>query len=241
MLAESIQFYNKAEIMSSIYQQVLGSDFKRLHPQIQKRFGFSSDDKIACIGKGIMQSVWYGKPYTLPFLYLGTWRNIMFPQKGKNVPFSIENYAYKDKFGRETVTWVRKYHFPNRERRFDATMIYSNKRKRIVDYLGTHQHLAVDIEITVAENGGLNLTSGEQRFYEGIICFKFPMLFSGKANVCEWFDDREQKFKISVVVTNKTWGNLFGYEGTFEAEYIPVNSITDIPKDVLPIREEIRE
>ena len=227
--------------MSSIYQQVLGSDFQKLHPQIQKRFGFNSDDKIASIGKGIMQSVWYGKPYTLPFLYIGTWRNIMFPQKGKDVPFTIENYAYKDKFGRETVTWVRKYRFPNGERRFDATMIYSNKRKRIVDYLGTHQHLAVDIEMTVTENGGLNLTSGEQRFYEGVIGFKFPMLFSGKANVCEWFDDKEQKFKISVVVTNKTWGKLFGYEGTFEAENIPVNSMTDIPKDVLPIREEIRE
>ena len=241
MFAESIQLYNKAETMSSIYQQVLGSDFQKLHPLIQKRFGFNSDDKIASIGKGIMQSVWYGKPYTLPFLYVGTWRNIMFPQKGKDVPFTIENYAYKDKFGRETVTWVRKYRFSNRERRFDATMIYSNKRKRIVDYLGTNQHLAVDIEMTVAENGGLNLSSGEQRFYEGAIGFKFPMLFSGKANVCEWFDDKEQKFKISVVVTNKTWGKLFGYEGTFEAEYIPVNSMTDIPKDVLPIREEIRE
>jgi hypothetical protein len=66
-------------------------------------------------------------------------------------------------------------------------------------------------------------------------------LFSGRANVCEWFDDIEQKFKISVIVTNKFWGKLFGYEGTFEVEYIPVNSIIDIPKDVLPIREEIRE
>lgn len=227
--------------MSSIYQQVLGSDFQKLHPQIQKRFGFNSNDKIASIGKGIMQNVWYGKLYTLPFLYIGAWRNIMFPQEGKNISFTIENYAYKDKFGRETVTWIRKYQFPNRERRFDATMIYSEKRKRIVDYLGTHQHLAVDIEMTVAENGGLNLSSGEQRFYERAIGFKFPMLFSGKANVCEWFDDKEQKFKISVVVNNKTWGKLFGYEGTFETEYIPVSSIADIPKDVLPKREEIRE
>ncbi len=56
--------------MNSIYQQVLGSDFQKLHPQIQKRFGFNSEDKIAAIGKGVMQSVWYGKPYTLPFLYL---------------------------------------------------------------------------------------------------------------------------------------------------------------------------
>ncbi|MDX5339379.1 MAG: DUF4166 domain-containing protein [Cyclobacteriaceae bacterium] len=227
--------------MKSIYQQVLGSEFDRLHPQIQKRFGFNSNDKIASIGKGVMQSVWYGKPYTLPFLYIGTWRNIMFPQKGKDIPFTIENYAYKDKFGRETVTWVRKYQFPKRIRRFDATMIYSEKRKRIVDYLGTHQHLAVDIEMTVAENGGIKLRSGEQRFYEGFLDFKFPMLFSGVANVCEWYDDKEQKFKISVVVSNKAWGKLFGYEGTFEAEYKTINSIADIPKDVMPLREEIRE
>lgn len=227
--------------MSSIYQQVLGSDFQKLHPKIQKRFGFNSDDKIASVGKGVMQKIWYGKFYTLPFLYIGTWRNIMFPQKGKNIPFTIENYAYQDKFGRETVTWIRKYKFPKRIRRFDATMIYSKNRKSIVDYLGTHQHLAVDIDIAVAENGGLNLTSGEQRFYEGWINFKFPKLFSGKATVCEWFDDKEQKFKISVEVVNKIWGKLFGYEGTFEIEYLSVNSIADIPKDVFPVREEIRE
>lgn len=227
--------------MKSIYQQGLGSDFDKLHPEIQKRFGFNSNDNIASIGRGVMQSIWYGKPYTLPFLYIGTWRNIMFPQKGKNIPFTIENYAYKDTFGRETVTWVRKYQFPKQMRRFDASMIYSEQRNRIIDYLGTHQHLAVDIEMTVAENGGIKLRSGEQRFYEGFLSFKFPMLFSGEANVCEWFDDKEQKFKISVVVSNKTWGNLFGYEGTFEVDYIDVNSKADIPKDVMPIREEIRE
>ena len=227
--------------MSSIYQQALGADFQKLHPQIQKRFGFTSEDKIASIGNGVMQRVWYGKWYTLPFLYIGTWRNIMFPQQGEHVPFTIENYAYKDKFGRETVTWVRKYRFPDRERRFDATMIYSNKRNRIVDYLGTHQHLAVDIDLKVAENGGLLLTSGEQRFYEGPIGFKFPMLLSGKAKVCEWFDDKENQFKISVIVTNKTWGTLFGYEGTFAVTYVPTPSKAAIPVDVLPVREEIRE
>ena len=67
------------------------------------------------------------------------------------------------------------------------------------------------------------------------------MIFSGEENVYEWYDDKEQKFKISVIVSNKRWGNLFGYEGTFETEYILVNSVADIPKDVFPIREEIRE
>jgi hypothetical protein len=48
-----------------------------------------------------------------------------------------------------------------------AYMIYSERRHRIVDYLGTHQHLAVAIDLRVASNGGLCLRSGAQRFYEG--------------------------------------------------------------------------
>ena len=47
--------------MSSIYQQVLGADFYRLHPQIQRRFGFSSSDGIAAVGKGVMAEVWKGR------------------------------------------------------------------------------------------------------------------------------------------------------------------------------------
>ena len=110
--------------MTSIYQRILGSDFHRLHPQIQRRFGFCSDDGIAAVGTGVMEEIWRGPFYTLPFLYVGTWRRIMFPEYGTNVPFTIENYAYRDSFGRETVTWVRTFEIRKR-RRFDATMIHS--------------------------------------------------------------------------------------------------------------------
>ena len=79
--------------------------------------------------------------------------------------------------------------------------------------LGTHQHLAVDLEISVAENGGLRLRSTEQRFYEGPVAFRFPLAFSGVAEVCEWWDEAAQCFRIKVDVTNRRWGPLFGYEG----------------------------
>ena len=46
-------------------------------------------------------------------------------------------------------------------------MIYSEARGCIVDYLGSHEHLAVDIDLSVDEEGGLRLRSGAQRFYEG--------------------------------------------------------------------------
>jgi hypothetical protein len=225
--------------MSSIYAQLLGSDFARLHPRIQERFGFSSADGVAAIGRGTMEELWHGRPYTLPFLYVGAWRRIMFPERGRDVPFTIENYAYLDRFGRETVTWVRTFQ-TRRPRRFDAYMISSAKRGRIVDYLGSHQHLAVDIDLAVDEQGGLRLTSGAQRFYEGPIGFNFPLAFSGIAQVREWYDDALGKFRIDVAVRNRTWGPLFGYRGAFDVEWLTVRP-GEVPAHVRPLREERRE
>ena len=225
--------------MTSIYQLALGQEFERLHPQVQRRFGFSSADGVAAVGRGTMEEIWHGRPYTLPFLYVGTWRRIMFPERGRNVPFTIENYAYVDGYGRETVTWVRTF-WTRQRRRFDATMIYSRQRGCIVDYLGSHQHLAVDIHLAVDERGGLHLRSGAQRFYEGPVGFTFPLFFSGIADVHEWYDEAAGLFRIAVKVGNRRWGPLFGYHGHFQVEWQRVGP-DGVPAHVKPLREERRE
>jgi hypothetical protein len=223
--------------MSSIYQRALGDHFHRLHPQIQRRFGFSSADSVASIGTGVMEEIWKGPLYTEPFLRVGSRRRIMFPETGRNIPFRIENYAFIDRFGRETVSWIRTFQ-SRRTRRFDAYMIYSEARGRIVDYLGSHQHLAVDIDLSVDDRGGLRVRSGAQRFYEGLIGFSFPMIFSGVADVREWYDDAAQCFRIVVDVHNRVWGPLFGYRGSFTVEW---KTIRDVPGHILPVRQEQRD
>jgi len=222
----------------SIYEEALGDKFNLLHPKIQERFGFSSKDRRASIGMGVMERLWRGKFFTLPFLYLGSWRRIMFPESGTNVPFTIRNFAYVDPFGRETVTWIRNFK-TRHPRRFDAYMIYSKERGCVVDYLGTHQHLAVDLQLSVDERGGLRLKSTSQRFYEGMIGFRFPLAISGVADVCEWYEERDQKFHIDVNVHNDTWGPLFGYTGSFDVDWVNVDG--GIPADVIPRRYERRE
>jgi hypothetical protein len=119
-------------------------------------------------------------------------------------------------------------------------MVYSPRRGRIVDYLGSHQHLAVDLDLAVNERGGLCIRSGAQRFYEGRLGFTCPTFFSGIADVCEWYDDAIQKFCISVHVHNRTWGALFGYRGTFDVEWRPIVS-GYLPAHVRPLRLEARE
>jgi hypothetical protein len=225
--------------MMSIYEQALGSDLHRLHPQIQRRFGLTSAGGLAAIGSGTMERIWHGAFYTLPFLYIGSWRRIMFPEHGRNVPFTIENYAFVDDAGRESVTWVRTFK-TRKTRRFDAYMVYNQRRGRIVDYLGSHEHLAVDLDLAVDERGGLRIRSGAQRFYEGVVGFSFPLFFSGIADVCEWYDDADQRFHIDVKVHNRTWGPLFGYRGAFDVEWRPVEPNT-LPAHLRPMRTERRD
>lgn len=225
--------------MTSIYEQALGAGFKQLHPKIQERFGFGSKDHIASIGEGIMEEIWYARWAALP-LHLGTTRHIMFPNRGEGVPFRIENYAYQDEWGRETVTWCRSFDFPGLRRWFDATMIYSEQRSCVVDYLGNKQHLAVDLRITTEDNGGIRIQSGEQRFYEGLLRFRVPPWFTGTADVCEWYDDGIQKYRISVQVNNPIFGPVFRYKGSFQARTIAVRK-DEVPPHVKPRRVEVRE
>jgi hypothetical protein len=224
--------------MTSIFQRHLGSDFARLHPQVRQRFGFAADDGVACVGTGVMQRIWRGACFTLPFLYLGTTRHILFPEQGMDVPFTIENYAYRDASGRETVSFVRTFRLPRRSRRFDATMVYSAVRGTVVDYLGTHQHLAVDLDISVDDRGGLWIRSRGQRLYEGPLAVGIPGLLRGDATVHEWFDDTVGAFRIEVRVEHRRFGPLFGYRGSFTTRYLPA---APVPAHVRPTRECVRE
>lgn len=79
-------------------------------------------------------------------------------------------------------------------------MILSSSRGKVIDYLGAHQHLAVDIHCSVDDHGGMCIRSGDQRFYEGPIAFRIPSLFSGVAEVREWWDTEGERFGIDVHV-----------------------------------------
>ena len=222
--------------MTSIFERALGDDFGRLSPMLQKRFGVGLDAGYGCVGTGTMSSIRRGPWWVVPFLYIGKLRNILIPDVGQNVPFIIENFAYHDPFGRETVTFVREYQVGRKPSRFDATMILSNGR--ILDYLGTHQHLAVDLDLRVEDDGSLRLASNAQRFYEGrLIAFRFPMIFSGRAQLHERFDEEARVYRIRMEVHNRLFGFLFGYEGEFTCDFPPA---TDAPERLKPVRHERR-
>lgn len=223
--------------MTSIYERELGEDFADLHPKIRERFGFTSDDGVACIGRGTMDYVRNGGPHVYPFLLIGSTHNTMFPEENTAVPFEVRNYAYGDEYGRETVTWLRRFQMP-KERRFDAAMIYSEERDCIVDYLGADHHLAVDIDLSVSEAGGVRLRTGAQRFYKFGLAFDFPLVLSACADVHEWYDEEAETYRITVEVTNRLFGLVFEYSGRFDVEWIDCETA---PQEVRPRSPTRRE
>ncbi|MEU7279484.1 DUF4166 domain-containing protein [Streptomyces sp. NPDC045431] len=225
--------------MTSIFARAMGADFDRLHPQLRRRFSVGLDSGEACTGHGVMDRIWHGRAFVKPFLALGGTRNILIPRTGRDIPFTIENVPYTDSHGRETVTFVRTFALPGGPRRFDATMVYSGERDCVLDYLGTHQHLASDLRFTAEPDGSLLIRSGEHRFREGAVDVRVPELISGDAEVRESYDDATGRFRIRVRVVNRRFGPLFGYEGSFTAAYTDVRS-HGVRAGLRPVREEIR-
>ncbi|SCE88619.1 protein of unknown function (DUF4166) [Micromonospora viridifaciens] len=220
--------------MTSVFQRALGADFDRLHPALRRRFGVDGDTDLGCVGSGVMDRIWRGPVFTAPFLRLGALRHVLFPETGVDIPFTIENWAYTDSYGRPTLTFVRTFDVAaHRRRRFDATMAWSPRRRVLIDYLGTHQHLAVELHLGVDAAGALTIRSGAQRFRGGVPC---PAALSGEANLREWYDDRAGRFRIEVSVANPRFGPIFGYSGSFTVGYVPSGE-APVPAAVRPLRE----
>jgi hypothetical protein len=221
-----------------IMRLALGDSFERLHPLLQQQYGFTSSDERCFIGEGVMEEVWRGPFFYVPFLMVGAARRVMFPEVGRDVPFTIRNYAYVDGHGRETLTWTREFRM-SRARRFDETLVYSAERRCLVVYAGTHQHLAVDLYVEVGRDGELRFGTGEQRMYEMGLAFRFPMLLSGMADVVERVDDAKERFEVDVRIRNRLLGGIFGYRGWFSGGVRECRA-ADVPADVRPVREEAR-
>lgn len=225
--------------MLSIVQRALGPRFAALHPELQRLYSLESTDAMACVRRGVMDEIRRGRFHVVPFLRLGALRRVMFAETGQQVPFTVWNYAYKDRFGRETLTLVREFHL-YRVRRFDETLIYSERRQCAVAYAGTHQHLAVELALGADDDGSFRLRTGAQRLYEWPIGIRFPLLLSGRADVREWYNDSKRRFEVEVSIANPLLGPIFGYRGWFQLELQPCRA-EDIPRDMKPQREEGRE
>ena len=93
--------------MPSVVEHALGARFAKLHPKVQWRFGMSAADGLCQVGTGVMEEMSHSLAVPLPVARLLGARRVAPSHTGLDVPFRVENYAYTDSVGRETLATVR--------------------------------------------------------------------------------------------------------------------------------------
>ncbi|MFG6147192.1 DUF4166 domain-containing protein [Halobacillus sp. B23F22_1] len=208
--------------MKSIFHRALGDKFHDLHPELQKKFGMTSSQKVMILGQGRMTEI-RGTPLWLrPFLNIGAKDHLIFAERGKDVPFTLENYSYVDEQGKEAISYVRRFFFPYAIRGFDAAMHYDEEKQAIVDSLGKTASITSVLDVDVSKEGGLLLQSREMNV-------KNKWTFSAPTtSLYEHYDEEEEAYRVHVHVEHPWFGTLIMYEGLVYAEFLPI-TVSHIP------------
>lgn len=199
----------------SIYRKVMGEDFLRLHPMLQKRYELQFFH-----ANGIMQKIQSGPRFLFPLILVGARRKLLFPEYGQNIPFEITNTARIGPNGDAQVHWERIFYFAKKKRYFNALMSLDAKRFIIKDYLGEPSIVYSDLVLEATPDGHLRIESKNQRLVLGRVEIPLPTFLQGLASVTEKYIDDKGVFQIDVIVKNPLVGTIFAYEGEFIANDI---------------------
>ncbi|WP_078410390.1 DUF4166 domain-containing protein [Priestia abyssalis] len=199
--------------MSSIYRTILGDSYEKLHPKLQQRYDITEQRDFHGVGK--MDEITGGSLWIRPFFRLGTKRRLFFPERGKDIPFTIYNEASVNEEGKTLVKWNRTFVFGEKRRFFDAVMSLNEQQDEIIDYFGEPPLLVSTLSFHVDDQGGMNISSKKQWLYIFGKNIPLPRSLYGKAMIMESFDDEQNCFRIKVEVRNPLAGALFSYNGTF--------------------------
>ena len=212
---EAVNEKGEVDFMS-IFRNVLGDNFNRLHPMLQKRY----DLPIGTVfrASGVMKEIGGGRKWLYPIFKIGVRWKLLFPERGINIPFTITNKAFVGENGESQVHWERVFQFGKTVRYFNALMSFDAKRLVIKDYLGEPHLLYADLDFQVATDGSLTITSLGQRLVLGRFEIPLPRIIQGLATVTERFDDERGLYLIHVTVRNPLIGIVFSYEGEFSAD-----------------------
>ncbi|KQZ85541.1 hypothetical protein ASD56_04270 [Microbacterium sp. Root166] len=211
----------------SVYQRVLGDEFSRLDPRLQRYFGPLAPGE-AGVGTGVYEEAGSRIRMLRPLLSVMARRNVLFPEYGHGVPFTVVNSAAAD----GTLSAVRTFAFGERVRIMEDTMEVAGGA--LVDRLGKRRGLEVGIRLSVID-GGLRMRSTRLALWIGRLRLPLPRLAvmhldermdpAGAARQC-----------VDVRITAPLLGEVFRYAGAFTYERRP-SAFTGSPRPPRPGQE----
>ncbi|QKT06150.1 DUF4166 domain-containing protein [Gordonia sp. X0973] len=223
--------------MTPVYRAALGSDFEKLHPNMQWRYGIDSSSGIAQIMSGLMESVYITSALGPPVIRFYGKRNAMPSKTSRMVPFRQENYCYRDELGRECLAVLRTFEYNSGDRGLNSVIV--DGRDGFVDYFGDGPELLYPLEPSVTRDGSLRLDSGPVRWLRGPkVAMRGP--FVAQMQYTEGWDEEHQRFHCDATVRNPIIGEILHYRGWFTATDKPCTT-ADIPDEAWTHRLVDRE
>jgi len=214
--------------MTGVYERALGDAADDLHPGVRERYGIGPGDD-AVVGRGEMDID--NGTLALPVLYAMPARDLLFPETGTDVPFTVTTVGYRLD-GYEAMTTRRTFDFGDTRRRFDSVTVWDHEHERLLDFLGRGGLIASELRPRV-EDGALVVGGGRQWARVGSRYLPLPGPFAADVEVRDRYDDGEERYHVLGTVTNALAGRILRYRGTFTQER---ETIDPVPDDLKPAR-----
>ncbi|NYF13995.1 hypothetical protein HDC34_002289 [Pseudoclavibacter sp. JAI123] len=211
--------------LQSVYEQVLGPQIERLHPQLRRYFG---PIPAGNEGRGRGVYSWAGPRHSglRPVFAWLAWRHVLFPERGRSVPFTIRNRPEDD----GALSARREFAFPLVTRVMEDTMRaipVPGGRPRLVDRLGRRRGLEVELELRVHE-GGLRMRSTglwlRMRVPVAVAVLRVPLPCVVTMTLDERaHPDGDGRQCVDVRLRSPIIGDVFRYVGAFAYDVVTVS------------------
>ena len=198
----------------SVYEQLLGEDFYKLHPKIQQRYSKQAGTPFEA--QGIMHQVATGYKWLSPMYKIGSQFKFLLPEGGRNIPFHLKSVMEILPSGEAIERWDRTFYFPTAEHRFKSFMTVNAERTVAIDHFGEPNVATSELKFSVTKEGRLIIQTGAQ--YAKLLAFGIPLprMMQGIGLVEEGYDEEKEKYTIHLSTRNPLLGQFMAYSGEFE-------------------------
>jgi hypothetical protein len=224
--------------VTPVYQDALGSDFDRLHPNVAWRYSIDSTSNVAQMGTGILESVYITSALPPPFFWYYGKRNALPSKSSRMVPFTQGHYCYRDELGRECLAVLRSFDYSSGSRKLNSLLV--SGASGLVDYFGDGPELLYPIEPSVTAAGELLLESGPLRWLGRGPKVGMRGLFRSQMKYIEGWDEEHQRFRCDATVRNPVIGEILHFRGWFTVTDVACG-LRDIPDEAWPLKLVDRE
>ena len=213
--------------MTGVYERALGSAADDLHPKVRERYALDSADDLVCTGRGRMD-ISRGT-HVLPLLYALSTRNLLVPEAGHDVPFTVRTAGFEAS-GHEVLATIREFAVGRTRRRFDSLTVWDPEEKRLLDFLGSGGNIVSELHPTV-EAGALVVKAGRQWLRLDDRYVRLPAPLAVDVEVRDRYDETDERYHVLAVVENTLAGHVLSYRGAFSQE---TETVGAVPADMRP-------